>query len=504
MRWKVVVGNLGSILKVFGLAFFIPVIPALVYSEPFNAVVFLFMAFFTISLGYPAEKFGRPEDFHHNEAIVLVSFTWIVLALISAVPFVLTGLFSNIIDAFFESMSGITTTGATLLTEELISSDLAQHGVDYSALGHTSTLLWRAVLQWLGGMGIIVLSVAILSKLSSGGMRLLEAEAPGPTVTRLKPKIKETAKTLWYIYCLFTLILAILLLGVGLHPYDAVYHSFTTLPTGGFSPYAESIGEAAVFSAAAQWIFIIFMIIAGVNFSLHYQGFFKHDFKKIFSNSEFKTYLALIFGATGLIALIGASQGISVRDSLFQTASLMTTTGYTTETFAGWSPQVLRLILLMLMFVGGSAGSTGGGMKVMRILIVFKMIKRKFKQVINPRRVEVVRMGDAVIDEGTLENIAMFFSAYMILFAIGSFVLVWDTGDMMTGISASATSLGNVGPALGKVASDFLEVGRGGRLFSALLMWIGRLEIFTAVVLFNPSLYKKRRLRNLLSFDIKR
>ncbi|MFP3871747.1 MAG: TrkH family potassium uptake protein [Candidatus Aenigmatarchaeota archaeon] len=494
MRWKVVIGNLGSILKLFGFAFLIPVIPALWYQElpmifgflPWNALVFLFLTSFTITLGYPAEKFGRPEDFYHNEAIVLVSFTWIALALISSLPFLMTYTFSSPINAFFEAMSGITTTGATVFPFPL--EDHAK-----------SILLWRAVLQWLGGMGIIVLSVAILTKLSRGGLSLLEAESPGPTITRLKPKIKETAKILWYIYCIFTLLLVILLLGARLSPYDAVYHAFTTMPTGGFSPYTNSI---AYFSSTIQWIIIPFMIIAGVNFSLHYQAF-KGNFWKVFKNTEFKAYLAIIFGATMIITFLGAPADIPLRDALFQSVSIMTTTGYTSASFDAW-PELFRMILLMLMFVGGSAGSTGGGIKVLRIVIIFKLIKRKFVEFINPRRVLVVRMGDSVVDEKTLDTVAMFFCAYLVLFAIGSFVMVGLGLDMVSAFAASATSLGNVGPGFGLVATDFRSVPIAGRLFMALLMWIGRLEIFTAVVLFSPSLYKRKKLRNLLSFNFRR
>ncbi|MEF8835393.1 MAG: TrkH family potassium uptake protein [Candidatus Thermoplasmatota archaeon] len=490
MRWKIIIGNLGSILKLFGLAFFVPVIPALWYQEtpllfgflPGTALIYLFLASFTITLGYPAQNFGRPEDFYQNEAIVIVSLTWIALASISSLPFLMTSTLTSPIDAFFEAMSGMTTTGATVLP-----FPLEQHP--------KSLMLWRGFLQWLGGMGIIVLSVAILTKLSSGGLSLLEAEAPGPTITRLKPKIKETAKILWYIYGLFTLMLIILLLGAKVSLYDAVYHSFTTMPTGGFSPHKNSV---AYFSSTVQWIFIPFMIIAGVNFSLHYQVF-KGNFKKLLKNSEFKAFLAVIAVSTIIITLVGASLDIPLRDALFQSVSIVTTTGYTTANFDAW-PEMIRLILLMLMFIGGSAGSTAGGMKVMRVLLVFKMIKRKFKEFINPRRVEVVRMGDTVVDEKVLETVVIFFCAYLIIFAIGAFIMVGLTGDIVTGIAASATTLGNVGPGLGLVATDFRAVPESGKLIMAMFMWIGRLEVFTAIALFSPQLYKKRKLRSLLSF----
>jgi len=493
MRWKVVIGNLGSILKLFGLAFFIPVIPALYYQEspilfgflPYNALVFIFLAFFTITLGYPAEKFTRSEDFYHNEGIVLVSFTWLVLALISSLPFLMTYTLSSPIDAFFEAMAGITTTGATVLTFPLEAHP-------------KSILLWRAVMQWLGGMGVIVLSVAILSKLSRGGLSLLEAESPGPEITRLKPKIKETAKSIWYLYGLFTLILIILLVGARVSLYDAVYHSLTTMPTGGFSPHTNSI---AYFSSTVQWIFIFFMIIAGVNTSLQYQAF-GGKLKKLFTDPEFKAYIAIIISGATIVIFFGMSQDISIRDALFQTVSILTTTGYTTQNFDKW-PETLRLLLLLFMFVGGSAGSTSGGIKVLRILLMFKLIKRRLIEYANPKRVLVVWMGDSVIDERTLETVAIFFGAYLLIFVIGALVMVGLGLDLVSGIAASASSLGNIGPGLGLISNaSFESVPTAGKLFLAIIMWIGRLEIFTAIVLFNPSLYKKRRLRNLLDFDL--
>jgi len=496
MRWKVIVGNLGSILKLFGLAFLVPVIPAVWYQEaplflgfiPGTAVMYLFLASFTITLGYPAESFGRPEDFRQNEAIVLVSLTWIVLALVSSLPFLLTSTLTSPIDAFFEAMSGMTTTGATVLPYPL-----EQHP--------KSLMMWRGFLQWLGGMGVIVLSVAILAKLTSGGLSLLEAESPGPTMTRLKPKIKETAKVLWYLYGLLTLMQIILLLGARVSLYDAVYHAFTTMATGGFSPHTASI---AFFSSTVQWIIIFFMIMAGTNFALHYQ-FFKGDIRNALKNSEFRTYLAIIFLATVFITIVNIPGELplisDIRHALFQAVAIMTTTGYATVNFDAW-PEVLRLLLLILMFIGGSAGSTGGGMKVMRILLVFKMIKRKFKEFINPRRVEVIRMGDNVINEKVLNTVVMFFCGYLIIFTVGAFIMVGLGLDMITGIAASATTLGNVGPGLGLVGPEqnFRSVPLIGRLVLSLLMWIGRLEVFTAIALFSPQLYKKRKLRSILSF----
>ena len=496
MRWKVVMGNIGSILRLFAIAFLAPIIPAIYYQEtpmlfwnvPLNVIIFLFMSAFTFTLGYPFQAFGKAEDFYYDEAVVIVSSTWLILALLSSIPFLLMGVFTSPINGFFEAMSGMTTTGATV-----ISYPLEQYP--------KSIMLWRGLLQWMGGMGVIVLSVAILTKLSKGGLSLLEAEAPGPSIERLKPKIKETAKILWYIYALLTLCEIILLLGAGVSLYDSVYHSFTTMATGGFSPHTDSI---AYFSSTVQWIIIFFMIAAGVNFSLHYQ-MFEGNFRKAFRNSEFKAYLLIIFLATGVIALILLGEGMpyldSIRHGMFQVCALMTTTGYATIDFNAW-PDVARMILLMLMFIGGSAGSTGGGMKVLRIVLIFKMIGRKFKEYINPRRVVVVKLGEKVVPERTLNTVGMFFAAYIIIFALGSLIMAVLGLDLISAISATATTLGNVGPGLGLVGptKNFTQVPQVGKLFLALFMWIGRLEVFTALVLFDPALYKARGLKRMLKF----
>lgn len=498
MRWKVVIGNLSSILKLFGLAFFIPIIPAFAFFEepiifgvlPFNAVIFLFMASWTFSLGFLFESIGTPQDFRNEEAIVIVSSTWLILAFISSIPFLLMGVFQSPINAFFEAMSGMTTTGATVL-----SYPLEQYP--------KSIMLWRGLLQWMGGMGVIVLSVAILTKLSRGGLNLLESEAPGPSITRLKPKIKETAKILWYIYGLLTFSMVILLLGAGVSPYNAVYHAFTTLSTGGFSPHTNSI---AFYPPVVHWIIIFFMVAAGMNFSLHFQ-FFKGNVKKVFKNPELQAYLIIISLAVLITTLMLIGTGLAptdaFRDGMFQVLTIITTTGYATANFNNW-PEFGRMFLLVLMFIGGSAGSTSGGIKIVRISLIFKMIGRKFKEFINPRRVTVVRMGEEVITEGMLNTVAMFFSAYILIFVIGALIIVGLGMDMITGISAAATTLGNVGPGLGLVgpAENFRSIPIYGRFVLALLMWIGRLEIFTAIVLFNPSLYKKRGLRRI--FRIRR
>lgn len=498
MRWKVVLGNLGSILKLFGFAFYIPVIPALYYFEeplfygfmPLNALIFLFMANLTITIGYPMEAFGKAEDFHHHEAVVIVSSSWLLLALLASVPFLLAGMLTHPIDGFFEAMSGLTTTGATVLPYPL-----EQHP--------KSVMLWRALLQWMGGMGIIVMSVAVLSKLSRGGLSLLEAEAPGPSITRIKPKIMETAKILWYIYALLTLCQLLLLLGAGLTLYDSVYHSFTTMSTGGFSNYSHSIAH---FGSPVQWIIIGFMILGGINFSLHYQAF-KGRFKTILSNTEFKVYLAiLIFTSLVMIYILsgtGMEQGETLRKGIFQTVAIGTGTGYNVGEFYNW-PDLARIIIFILMFVGASAGSTAGGIKILRVILVFKVVGRTMKEYINPRRVTVVRLGDRVIDEKTLNLISVFFIAYLLIFAIGTMVLVAMGMDLVTSMGGSVSALSNVGPTISPlgITESYELIPPAGRMMLAMFMWIGRLEIFTAVVLFSPELYRRKPLDSILRFKI--
>ncbi len=496
MRWNIVVGNLGSIAKLFGFSFFIPIIPAFWYRDApigfgffhMDILVFLFMAVFTVTLGHFMQYMGKTEDFHRNEAVVIVSLAWLFLAGLAAVPFIILGALASPVDAFFEAMSGMTTTGATVMP-----FPLEQH--------FKSILLWRGLLQWLGGMGIIVLSVAILSQLTSGGLSLLEAESPGPSITRLKPKIMETAKILWTIYIVITASEIIILSLAGLDPYDAVYHSFTTMATGGFSPHTNSI---AYFPPLVHWIVIFFMIMAGTNFALYYQVS-KGNTKRLFSNSEYKAYLTILGFVSAAVAVILFREGMPVeqgiRQSLFHVVSIMTTTGFAIDNYDQW-PDTIRLILLFLMFVGGSAGSTSGSMKVLRIVLVLKMTKRKFIEALNPRRMVVVRLGGKVISEDTLSTVSMFFISYLLIFVVGSLIMTALGLDMVSAVAATASALGNVGPGLGMIgpANNFRSVPEFGRFVLAILMWIGRLEVFTAVVLFNPALYEKKPFTSILKF----
>jgi trk system potassium uptake protein TrkH len=489
LRFKVVLGTIGTILKFFSFTFLVPIIPALYFWEqesahmilwmPYTVVVFLFCFFAPFSIGYVLEYAGSKKDFTDKEGFAIVSGGWLVVAFFASLPFFLTGSVFNLADAYFESMSGMTTTGATILS--------------YPLEDHLpSVLFWRAFLQWLGGMGIIVLSVAVLTRLTQGGRRLIEAEAPGPSLQKLKPTIMQTAKLLWLIYVFFTMAEIIALMVVGVPFYESLYHSFTTMSTGGFSTNTSSVGQ---YSVLVHWVIIVFMIIAGTNFTLHYYGIHGKA-REYLKDPEFRFYLIVIATAGLLIFLFqvkeGFSAGESATQSAFQSVSIVTTTGFTTANYDAW-PSFSRFILLLLMFVGGCASSTSGAIKHVRILLMLKMLKRKMLKLLNPRAVIPVRLGNTVISDDDLRTISMFFFAYILIFVISTGVMLASGLDMITGASASASCLGNVGPALGGAGPNFSYAALSpfAKIWLAGAMWIGRLEIFAALILFFPTAYKR-------------
>ncbi len=492
MRWRVVMGNIGTVVKFFSFAMFIPLLVSLLYWEeplikgfyPMNALIFLFLILFSVTIGLLLERVGMPSDFSDTEALAIVSLSWLVIALISTLPFILSGMIPGFTNAFFESMSGLTTTGATILE--------IPAGTYYLDNYPHSIMLWRALIQWLGGMGVIVLSVAILARFTQGGIKLLQAESPGPTLTKLKPKITHTAKVMWLVYCGFSLAEFVILYICGMNAYEALYHTFTTMASGGFSSRVGSVGE---FSAVIQWIITFFMIVTGVNFALLYYSF-RGRVKDMLRDAEFRMYMSvfLISAAVISICIYDAQKGIldAGRHSAFQTASILSTTGYATVNFDTW-PDLARLILLLLMFIGGSAGSTGGGIKNIRILIVLKILWRKFKKLGRDRMVIPIKVAGTPVPESLLDNITTFFLLYLLLFVVGTGVIVSMGLDLVSGASAVAASLGNVGPGLGSVGpvKNYAFISSGGKILLAVLMWVGRLEIFTVLAIFNPGIYKR-------------
>lgn len=420
-------------------------------------------------------KFGRREGYF------IVTFTWIIFSLIGAIPFFISGYIPSFADAFFETMSGFTTTGASILN-------------DIEALPY-GLLFWRSLIQWLGGMGIIVLSLAVLPILGVGGMQLFVSEVPGPTKDKLHPRIQETAKKLWGLYVGYTVLETILLYYGGMNMYDAVCHSFTTMATGGFSTKQASI--AYFNSPFIEYVIIVFMFIAGVNFSLGFH-LINLKFKKITRNEELKLYSLIIIVATLFIAgVLYYTNGLKdfeedFRDALFHVVSLITTTGFITEDYLQW-PAYLTLILVVLMFIGGMAGSTGGGIKVVRVLIVMKNSFLELKRLIHPTAVIPIKYNGHSIPDTIVRNILAFIVFYIVIFVIST-VLVASMGyDLETSLGAVAATLGNIGPGIGDVGpvENFAHFPDAGKWLLSFLMLIGRLELFTVLILFSKAYWKR-------------
>ncbi len=415
-----------------------------------------------------------------RDGFAIVTFGWLVFALFGAIPFTLSGAIPSYLDAVFETMSGFTTTGATILTNvEILPKSL---------------LFWRAATHWLGGMGIIVLSLAILPMLGVGGMQLFKAEVPGPTADRLKPRIRDTAKLLWGVYVLLTAIETVLLMQGGMDFFDATCHSFATMATGGFSTKNASL--AAYDSAYLDAIVTLFMFLAGINFSLHYHAL-RGRIDNFLRNEEFLFYLGLTCSATLLLVIINqgnayASLFDNLRYSAFQAVSILTTTGFGTADYEGW-PVLAQYLLVLLMFVGGCAGSTGGGMKVARILLLFKHARVQLSRLIHPRAVLLVKLGRTPVDRDVMAAILGFFALFMGVFVVASCLLAATGVDLITSGAAVIATLSNIGPGLGSVGptDNYAHLPELAKGILVVCMLMGRLELYTVLVLLLPSFWRR-------------
>lgn len=420
-----------------------------------------------------------------REGYAVVSLAWIATGVAGALPYLLTGVTNSPIGAFFESVSGFTTTGATIFG-------------DIEALPH-GLLFWRGLTQWIGGMGIIVLGIAVLPFLGVGGMQLFRAEVPGPTPERLQPRIAQTAKLLWYVYAGLTAMQVALYLLGGVTLYDAVTHAFTTLSTGGFSPRNASL--AAFDSPYVQYVTVLFMYLAGVNFALHYRAATGQP-QRYLADPEWRFYTGMLVVATVLVlSAVVAAGGLAAhgaegafRHALFQVVSIATTTGYVSFDYELW-PVGAQAILLLLMLVGGMAGSTAGGMKSIRVYVLVRHALTELKRSLHPRAVVVTRAGRRPLREDVLLNIFGFALLFLALFAAGALVLALLGHDLVTAVGASAASIGNIGPGLGAVGAvdNYGWMGPLSHLVLIVLMLVGRLEIFTVLLLFHPDLWRDAR-----------
>jgi trk system potassium uptake protein TrkH len=420
------------------------------------------------------------RDIRPKEGFAIVTFGWVLFATFGSLPFILGGATNSFTDAFFETMSGITTTGGTIFKDV----ETIPHGV----------LFWRSMTHWLGGMGIIVLTIAILPFLGVGGMQLFKAEVPGPVIDKLSPRIAGTAKILWGVYVFFTIIQTILLMLGGMNLFDSLCHAFGTMATGGFS--TKNLSIAYYKSEYIDYVITVFMIIAGTNFSLLY-WLLKGKFKNLFTNGEFLFYLSIIGFATLLIGLdIFFNQNgnlfESIRFSIFQVASIITTTGFVTADYEQWSA-ASQLILFALMFIGGSAGSTGGGFKVIRLIIIIKFIYNELIRLIHPQAIIFVKFRNLSVDSKVLVNVAGFFMIYVLIAAVSTLIISFFDIDILTSLGAVAATLNNVGPGLGEVGpiDNFSKLPDIVKWILSFLMMLGRLEIYTVVIMFTPHFWKK-------------
>ena len=497
-----------------------------------DQIAFLGTICLGLSLAYPSyrrsKQTGVQTDIKPTDAFLIVSLTWFISAVFGALPYYFYGwcehlgfdggsltksytlgreftLFSN---AFFESMSGFTTTGATIIEKGLWASYSGGQGylADGTLALPRSLMLWRCVTHLLGGMGIVVLGVAILPILGVGGMQLYHAEVPGPMNERFTPRIGEGAKILWKIYGWMTVCLALIYWVLGMDHFEAICHSMSTMATGGFSTRANSM--AAFNSAGIEWITILFMFLAGVNFTLYSLmgttwGSPSNLLNKLRENSEFVVYLGITVLSSILIAwslydhqdLPGHEAPL--RTASFQVLSILTTTGYASADFELWVTAPLAIgILVILMFIGGCAGSTGGGIKVIRHILVFRLCFREFFFLLHPTGKKSVRSGGQVVSPSTLRAIVGFVGLYTFLVLAGTFYFIFEGQDVVTAFTATAASLGNIGPGLSEVgpSDDFSCISSLGKWVSASLMLMGRLEILTVMILFTPGYWKHWRL----------
>jgi trk system potassium uptake protein TrkH len=488
MNIKTILNILSALLTILGLTMLFPAFVSWLYDES-DVIFCLQSAGLAVVIGLPIWFMSRKSrKLRNRDGFIIVTFSWIITALAGALPFYISGAIPNFTDAFFEAMSGVTTTGASILGNQQTLPHL-QNGIE--SLSH-GLLFWRSFLQWIGGMGIILFTIAILPLLGVGGVQLFKAEVPGPVTDKLRPRVRETAKLLWIVYLGIT-VLETLLLGIaGMGWFDAVCHAFTTMPTGGFSTKNASI--EAYNSGAIEYIIIIFMIIAGTNFSLHFRAI-SGNFNSHITDKEFKVYFSLIFFVTAIIflrlALHGEISEENFRASLFQTVSLVTTTGFSSADYEIW-PYFVQCVLLCLMFVGGMGGSTGGGMKIIRVFVLFKYMALATQRMLHTKAIIPIRIGNRFISEDVISNTLGFFLFYVSIFIFTTIALTLMNVNLESAIGAAASAIGNIGPGLADFGptDNYALLPDFGKWLLTFCMLLGRLEIFTIIVIFSKVFWK--------------
>jgi len=485
MRFRAVSQTLGYLLLIFSTSFVLPVLAGVWFGEGWGYLfkVFVVPAIITAAAGAILTAIGRhEEELRDRDAFITVAMAWLLISLLGCLPYMFSGRLPTFVDAFFESTSGFTTTGASVI--------LAPEQYP------NSLLLWRATTALIGGMGIIVLSMMVLSRIVGGSTQLLKAEASVHNSIRIRPSMRQIATTLWAIYLGFIGAEILLLVLAGMGPFDAVCHGFTTISTCGFS--TKNVGIVAYDSN--PWIpaiITVFMIIGAMSFTLHYD-WITGKFRMLKGNPELLAFFVSL-GAAILIMFFALYQthqfgsvGEDISHSIFVTTSIMTTTGYHTADFALW-PSGSQLLLLFLMIVGGMSGSTAGGIKVIRFIVLLKMVRREIRKVIHPRAIHPITLGGRPLSEETIRNVISYFFIYIALFCVFALGLCFVGMEINEGLASSASAMGGVGPALGRFGpmNCYMDLHWAGKAIMCIAMWMGRLEIYPALLLFSPGAYKR-------------
>lgn len=479
MNIKAVLNTLGKIAMVESVLLLLPFAVSLIYGELPSAWAFVIAVIVSVIVGGVLVLFTkrRSQVIYAKEGFTIVAGAWILISLLGALPFWISGNIPSYTDCFFETVSGFTTTGASIL-----------NNIEQMPKG---MLFWRSFTHFIGGMGFLVFTMAIIPNVTDRSIHILKAEVPGPAVGKIVPKIKETAKILYLIYIAITLLEVLLLVFGGMPVYDSFVHAFGTAGTGGFGIKGDSISS---YSPYCQWVIGIFMVLFGINFNVYYLLLIK-KFKDVFKSSELWTYISILLTSTAIITFnnidLYKRLSLSLRHSFFQVSSIMTTTGYVTADFDRWAG-VAKPILLILMIIGACAGSTGGGLKVSRVIILFKIISREIKRLLHPRAVQSIRFEGKRVDENTVGGVSHYFAIYMICFVAAFLFISFEPFGIETNLSATAACFNNIGPGFGYVGPTMNYAAYTGfsKIVLSFAMLLGRLEIFPIIIAFSPSVWK--------------
>ncbi len=480
MNRRMVFKIVGYVTMLEALLMLFPLIVSLIYREKVAADILISMAIALIG-GFIITKISRPgtKVIYAKEGFVVTALSWFVLSAVGALPFFISGEIPSYIDAFFETVSGFTTTGASILTNvEAMSKGL---------------LFWRSFTHWIGGMGVLVFIMAIIPSISDRSIHLLRAEVPGPVVGKIVPKLKETTKILYIIYIAITVIEAIFLFAGGMDLFESLVHALGTAGTGGFGIKGDSISS---YSPYLQWVLTVFMLIFGVNFNLYYMAIIG-KIKSAVKSSELWTYIGIVSAAAVLITInispLYEKLSDTLRHAFFQVASIVTTTGFSTADFNLW-PNFSKMLLFLLMFIGGCAGSTAGGLKIARIMMLFKIVRSELHRLVHPRSVRTSRLEGKVLDGNTLSSVNAYLTVYMLFFFFTTLLLSFDGFDIETTVSAATSCFNNIGPAFGAAGpmSSFAEFSGFSKILLSFAMLFGRLEIYPIILTLSPSTWAKK------------